>query len=77
VAAQARDLHRARQGTTLPIARAIVDRRVRSEVKLPWDLDLLNLNLGNDDLPKARLEQYLSAFNRDGTRRTENLDFVP
>jgi len=50
---------------------------VRSEAKPPWDMHLLNLSLDNDDLPKARLEQYLSAFNRDGTRRTENLDFVP
>jgi len=38
-----------------------VDRRVRSEVKLPWDLDLLNLNLGNDDLPKARASSNTSA----------------
>jgi len=74
-----KDVHDDSKGTTLPIARELVDRYVRSEVKPPWYADLLNLNLDEDDLPKARarLEQYLSAFNRDGTRLTENLDFVP
>ena len=47
----------AKAGETLTpalFAREIVDRYVRSEVKPPWYVDLLNLNLDNDDLPKAR-----------------------
>jgi hypothetical protein len=37
----------------------------------------LNLNLGIVDLAAARsrIESYIEAFERDGTRITENLDF--
>jgi malate synthase len=49
-----KDVHDDSKGTTLPIAREIVDRYVCSEVKPSWYVDLLNLNLDNDDLPKAR-----------------------
>ncbi len=46
-------------------------------VKPPWYIDLLNINLNNHDLAvaKQRIESYLDAFRRDGTRITENLDF--
>jgi malate synthase len=73
-----RNVHDDSKGTTLPIACEIVDRYVRSDLKAPWYIDLLNLNLNNHDLARARerIEAYLSAFARDGTRATDNPDFV-
>ena len=63
---------------TLPIAREIVATYVTNRTKLPWYIDLLNLNLHNHDLANARsrIRSYIEAFERDGTRITENLDFV-
>ncbi len=77
-AASNRDVHDDSKDTTLPIAREIVDRYVRIDVKAPWYIDLLNLNLDNDDLERARqrIESFMSAFARDGTRITENIDFA-
>jgi malate synthase len=50
---------------------------VMDAVKLPWYIDLLNINLDNHDLGEARRRIQLleDAFRRDGTRITENLDF--
>ncbi|HEY6899589.1 MAG TPA: malate synthase [Puia sp.] len=64
--------------TTLPIARAITEAYMSSDVKLPWLVDLLNINLNNTDLEVARqrIEAYIAAFRKDGTRRTENPDFT-
>ena len=72
-----RDVHDVSKTTTLPIARAIVETYVTSPVKLPWYIDLLNINLNNHDLGEARRRIALLAdsFRRDGTRITENLDF--
>jgi len=72
-----RDVHDDSKDTTLPIARAIVRTYVQSEVKAPWYVDLLNLNLGVEDLAEAeaRIARFLEAFEQDGTRLTENLDF--
>jgi malate synthase len=72
-----RDVHDDSKQTTLPIARAIVEAYVRDDVKPPWYIDLLNLNLNRTDLAKARerIALYLEALRRDGTRITENLDF--
>ncbi|MGA7616637.1 MAG: malate synthase [Thermoanaerobaculia bacterium] len=72
-----RDVHDDSKGTTLPIARAIVEAIVTSPVKIPWYIDLLNLNLDNHDLGVARkrIRKYREAFAKDGTRITENLDF--
>jgi malate synthase len=72
-----RDVHDDSKDTTLPIARAIVEAYITAPVKTPWYVDLLNINLDNHDLPKARerIARYLEAFRRDGTRITENLDF--
>ena len=72
-----RDVHDNSKHTTLPIARAIVDTYVNDEVKLPWYVDLLNITLGTHDLAEARrrIQQLRDAFDRDGTRITENLDF--
>ncbi len=72
-----RDVYDVSKDTTLPIARAIVDACVRSTVKPPWFIDLLNINLNNHDLDEAgkRVRLYLEALSRDGSRITENLDF--
>src|SRR5664279_5259899 len=72
-----RDVHDDSKGTTLPIARAIVQTYVQSVTKAPWYVDLLNLNLGVASLAEAerRIVRYLTAFKKDGTRLTENLDF--
>ncbi len=77
--AKDKDVHDDSKRTTLPIAKEIVDTYVSDEVKAPWYIDLLNINLNNHDLPtaKERIRQYMDTFNTDGTRITENLDFVP
>ena len=74
-----RDVHDDSKATTLPIARAIVDACVRSDVKPPWLIDLLNINLNNHDPNEAgrRVRLYLETLARDGRRITENLDFGP
>jgi len=78
-AASNRDVHDDSKHTTLPIAREIADRYVQSASKPPWYIDLLNLNLDNHDLDRARarIDEYLRGFARDGTRTTANLDFDP
>ena len=67
-----------RRRTTLPIAREIVETYVTDDVKLPWYIDLLNINLDNHDLTEAkrRIRLLTDAFRKDGTRITENLDFA-
>jgi malate synthase len=72
-----RDVHDSSKGTTLPIAREIAETYVNDQVKLPWYVDLLNITLGKHDLAEARrrIERLREAFERDGTRITENLDF--
>jgi malate synthase len=73
-----RDVHDDSKRTTLPIAREIAEAYVTHGAKPPWYVDLLNLNLDNHDLAKAkeRIRAYVQAFERDGTRITENLDFA-
>ncbi|HUF75629.1 MAG TPA: hypothetical protein VMM35_05090 [Longimicrobiales bacterium] len=73
-----RDVHDDSKDTTLPIAGAVVEAYVTSDVKPPWYIDLLNLNIGNEDLTVAqdRIRMYLTAFAEDGTRITRNLDFA-
>jgi len=72
-----RDVHDNSKDTSLPIAREIVEAYVLDEVKTPWYIDLLNINLNNYSLEegKKRIAQYMDAFRKDGTRITENLDF--
>jgi malate synthase len=77
LAAGNRDVHDDSKRTTLPIAREIVETYVNAPFKAPWYVDLLNLNLNNHDLgkAKARIAAYMEAFAKDGTRITHNLDF--
>jgi malate synthase len=72
-----RDVHDNSKTTTLPIAREIVARYVAEPVKAPWYIDLLNINLNNENLEEAkrRIDLYLQAYKKDGTRITKNLDF--
>ena len=77
VKAANRDVHEVSKTTTLPIAREIVATYVMDGDKLPWYIDLLNINLGNHDLNEAknRIRLLADAFAADGTRLTANLDF--
>jgi malate synthase len=72
-----RDVHDVSKTTTLPIAREIVETYVLSDQKLPWYIDLLNINLNNHDLAEAkrRIRLLADTFRKDGTRVTWNLDF--
>ncbi len=75
--AKDKDVYDISKDTTLPIAREIVKTYVLDEVKVPWYIDLLNINLNVHDLEtaKKRIEIYMDAFKKDGRRITENLDF--
>lgn len=79
LAAGNRDVHDNSKATTLPIARAIVESYVLDPVKVPWYIDLLNINLNNQDLSvgKERISRYMAAFKASGVRITENLDTLP
>jgi malate synthase len=72
-----RDVHDDSKDTTLPIAREIVEAYVTDDLKLPWYIDLLNINLNNHDLNEARkrIATLVDAFRVNGTRTTWNLDF--
>jgi malate synthase len=76
--ASSRDVHDNSKNTTLPIAREIVETYVRQDVKLPWYVDILNINLDNYDLNEARrrIRLLTEAFCKDGTRITQNLSFA-
>ena len=78
LAASDKDVHNDSKTTTLPIARTIVERYLASELKLPWYIDLLNINLNLNDhqLATGRIEQFMNEFSRNGERITENLDFA-
>ncbi len=77
LAAGDRNVHDDSKSTTLPIVREIVDTYVTADAKLPWYIDLLNINLDNNDLAVARqrIRRFVEAFHADNTRITENLDF--
>jgi malate synthase len=72
-----RDVHDNSKDTSLPIAREIVEAYVMDPVKMPWYIDLLNINLNNYSLEegKRRIRMFLDTFRKDGTRITKNLEF--
>jgi malate synthase len=76
LAASNRDVHDNSKGTSLPVARAIVEAYVLDPVKTPWYIDLLNINLNNYDLDTARqrIALYLDTLKKKDARITENLD---
>ncbi len=73
-----KDVYDASKTTTLPISKEIADIYVFNEFKIPWFIDLLNINLNNSDLEtgKRRIKEYIQAFKTQGKRITENLDFA-
>jgi malate synthase len=73
-----KDVFDSSKTTTLPISREIALAYVQSEIKFPWFIDLLNINLNNIDLGRAkeRINLYMETFTKRGNRITENLDFV-
>ncbi len=73
-----KDVYDSSKTTTLPISKEIADFYVFNEFKIPWFIDLLNINLNNSDLEtgKKRIVKYIESFKTDGQRITENLDFV-
>ena len=73
-----KDVFDASKNTTLPIAREIALAYVQSDIKFPWFIDLLNINLNNTNLKtaKERINLYMETFTKKGSRITENLDFV-
>jgi len=77
VKANNRDVFDSSKTTTLPISKEIVITYIHSKEKFPWFIDLLNINLDNLNLAvaKERINLYMDAFKKDGTRITENLDF--
>ncbi|MFC5410404.1 malate synthase, partial [Larkinella bovis] len=79
LAAASKDIYETSKSTTLPIALEIANVYVLSAVKPPWFIDLLNINLNNLDLAKAkkRIRLYLDILTQENTRITENLDFIP
>lgn len=72
-----KDVHENSKDTTLPIAKKIVEIYVLDPVKVPWYIDLLNINLNNHDLKiaKDRIRFYMNKLKSSGIRITENLDF--
>jgi malate synthase len=76
--ADTRDVFDSSKTTTLPISKEIVTTYIHSNEKLPWFIDLLNINLNNFDLAvaKTRIDKYVRAFTEDGTRITGNLEAV-
>ncbi|GBD38737.1 Isocitrate lyase 2 [bacterium HR37] len=77
--AKDKDVHDYSKRTTLPVVREIVEAYVLDDVKIPWYIDLLNINLNNHDLniAKERIKMYMDTFKKEGKRITENLDFKP
>jgi malate synthase len=73
-----KDVYDASKTTTLPIAREIAEIYVFNEFKIPWFIDLLNINLNNEDLAEARkrIADYIETFKVEGKRITENPDFI-
>jgi len=76
--ARSKDVYDSSKTTTLPIAREIAGAYTLDEVKMPWFIDLLNINLNNTNLEiaKERIRMYMNTFKKEGVRITENLDFI-
>ncbi len=73
--AGSRDVHENSKTTSLPIIYEMVKDYINEDVKIPWYIDLLNINLNNEDLNegKRRIAVYLKEFRQTGRRITENL----
>ena len=71
-----RDVHEKSKLTSLPIIHEIVKSYIEEEQKIPWYIDLLNINLNNIDFNegKRRVAAYIREFKKTGQRITHNLD---
>ena len=51
---------------------------MENDVKLPWCIDLLNIDLGTGDVPEAkrRIRTFVEEFQSQGRRITTNVDFT-
>ncbi len=78
LSADSRDVHEKSKTTTLPIIYEMTKKYIDEEVKIPWYIDLLNINLDNYDLEegKRRIEAYIKKFRETGQRITENFDYL-
>ncbi|MEZ4750938.1 MAG: isocitrate lyase/phosphoenolpyruvate mutase family protein [Bdellovibrionota bacterium] len=78
LSADNKDVHDNSKKTTLPIAAAAVEAYINCKIKLPWYIDLLNINLNVQDLAegKKRIATYVKTLLEHGERITENLDFA-
>ena len=76
IAARDKDVHEDSKSTTLPISLEVVSAFVSSEVKAPWLIDLLNLNLNNTNLEVARerIREYYHELETSGNRLTQNME---
>ncbi len=76
--ASSKDVHDSSKHTTLPIAKEIAQVYVSEKQKIPWFIDLLNINLNNEHLNTARqrIARYLQVLKEKNDRVTENLDFT-
>ena len=76
--AKDKDVFDSSKNTTLPISKEIAIAYIESARKLPWFIDLLNINLNNFDtkVAKERIKMYVDRFTTYGERITENLDFI-
>jgi malate synthase len=73
-----KDVFDASKTTTLPISKEIAVAYIHSDIKFPWFIDLLNINLNNTNLEvaKKRINLYMETFRKERKRITENLDFT-
>jgi len=73
-----KDVYDSSKTTTLPISRRIAEVYVLNQEKIPWFIDLLNINLNNTDLElaKNRIQMFMDHFEKDGSRITANLDLI-
>lgn len=69
-----KDVHNDSKRTTLPIAKEIVMTYVVDDIKAPWFIDLLNINLDNYDLTesKKRIAMFMERFRTQGLRITSS-----
>lgn len=73
-----KDVYDVSKYTTLPIAREIVVAFVKNNIKLPWFIDLLNINLNNENMEvaKQRIQWYMESFNERNIRVIANMDIT-
>ena len=77
--ADSRDVHEASKTTSLPIIYQMVQDYINENEKIPWYIDLLNINLNNSqaDEGKRRTAAYIKKFRETGQRITDNFDSTP